>query len=87
MKMLPHDTEIPWQVRNRTIPAFPFVAHVKQRVISSKGTISPRADEGLGVARQKERLEEEGVAVQSLPGGVEAVDIRVYGWFPDSVQL
>ncbi|TXT13796.1 hypothetical protein VHUM_01163 [Vanrija humicola] len=55
-----------------------------QRVINAKGLISPRGDEGLGVARQKDRLEAEGVEVETLPGaGGERVDLRRYGWFPD----
>ncbi|ORY35463.1 hypothetical protein BCR39DRAFT_509858 [Naematelia encephala] len=71
MKMLPSDSQIPWQ-----------------RVISSKGIISPRADEGQGVARQKERLEHEGVEVETLAGaGGERVDLREYGWFPETVDL
>lgn len=53
-------------------------------MINSKGLISPRGDEGLGVARQKDRLEAEGVAVETLRGGAgERVSLREYGWFPD----
>ncbi|OCF42742.1 methylated-DNA-protein-cysteine methyltransferase [Kwoniella heveanensis CBS 569] len=71
LKALPPNTDIPWQ-----------------RVINSKGLISPRADLGLGVARQKERLEAEGVEVQTLMGqGGEKVDLRVWGWFPETVDL
>lgn len=63
-------------------PAYP------QRVISSKGIISPRGDQGLGVARQRDRLEQEGVVVTTLAGaGGEKVDIRAYGWFPENVEL
>ena len=59
-----------------------------QRVISAKGLISPRADQGLGVARQRTRLEQEGVEVTTLAGaGGEKVDLRVYGWFPEQVDL
>ncbi|KAK1927046.1 6-O-methylguanine DNA methyltransferase [Papiliotrema laurentii] len=59
-----------------------------QRVISSKGIISPRGDQGLGVARQRDRLEQEGVVVTTLAGaGGEKVDIRAYGWFPENVEL
>ncbi len=59
-----------------------------KRVISSKGLISPRGDLGQGVARQKDRLEQEGVEVETLAGnGGERVDLRLYGWFPESVVL
>ncbi|GFZ49458.1 hypothetical protein JCM24511_07578 [Saitozyma sp. JCM 24511] len=57
-----------------------------QRVISSKGLISPRGDQGQGVARQKDRLEQEGVEVETLAGaGGERVDLRRWGWFPEEV--
>ncbi|EAL20511.1 hypothetical protein CNBE4310 [Cryptococcus deneoformans B-3501A] len=69
LKMLPADSEIPWQ-----------------RVVNSKGIISPRGDSGLGVARQKERLEDEGVEVETLAGaGGEKVDLRRWGWFPETL--
>jgi methylated-DNA-protein-cysteine methyltransferase-like protein len=43
---------------------------------------------GLGVARQKDRLEQEGVEVVTLAGaGGEKVDLRQYGWFPEEVVL
>ncbi|WWD19009.1 hypothetical protein CI109_103466 [Kwoniella shandongensis] len=59
-----------------------------QRVVNSKGLISPRGDLGLGVARQKERLEQEGVEVETLMGnGGEKVDLRRWGWFPEQVDL
>ena len=58
-----------------------------QRVINSKGLISPRGDLGLGVARQRERLEQEGVEVMTLVGnGGEKVDLRRWGWFPESLE-
>jgi methylated-DNA-protein-cysteine methyltransferase-like protein len=61
---------------------------ISQRVISSKGVISPRGDSGLGVERQRTRLEAEGVVVVTLAGsGGEKVDLREYGWFPESVEL
>ncbi|OCF76017.1 methylated-DNA-protein-cysteine methyltransferase [Kwoniella mangroviensis CBS 8886] len=70
LKALPPNTDIPWQ-----------------RVINSKGLISPRADLGLGVARQKDRLENEGVQVDTLTGnGGEKVDLRLFGWFPESLD-
>ncbi|BEJ15818.1 hypothetical protein CspHIS471_0504230 [Cutaneotrichosporon sp. HIS471] len=53
------------------------------RVISSKGIISPRGDGGLGVARQRERLEAEGVEVETVSGLGDRIDIRRYGWFPE----
>jgi methylated-DNA-protein-cysteine methyltransferase-like protein len=57
-------------------------------VISAKGIISPRGDQGEGVARQKDRLEQEGVEVETLMGaGGERVDVRRYGWFPEAVEL
>ena len=57
-------------------------------MISSKGLISPRGDSGLGVERQRTRLEQEGVEVVTLIGaGGEKVDLRRYGWFPEEVQL
>ncbi|OWZ42167.1 methylated-DNA-protein-cysteine methyltransferase [Cryptococcus neoformans] len=69
LKMLPPNSEIPWQ-----------------RVVNSKGIISPRGDFGLGVARQKERLEDEGVEVETLAGaGGERVDLRRWGWFPETL--
>lgn len=58
-----------------------------QRVISSRGVISPRGDLGLGVARQKERLEAEGVEVDTVSGLGERVDLRTYGWFPEVGQM
>lgn len=59
-----------------------------QRVISAKGVISPRGDEGQGVARQKAALQAEGVEVTTLAGGGgEKINIRVYGWFPEQVDL
>ncbi|WWD02409.1 hypothetical protein V865_000448 [Kwoniella europaea PYCC6329] len=70
LKALPPNTDIPWQ-----------------RVINSKGLISPRADLGLGVARQKDRLENEGIQVDTLVGnGGEKVDLRLFGWFPESLD-
>jgi methylated-DNA-protein-cysteine methyltransferase-like protein len=42
---------------------------------------------GLGVARQKDRLEAEGVVVETLVGGGERVDLRIYGWFPNDTEL
>ncbi|WVQ81991.1 hypothetical protein IAT38_004118 [Cryptococcus sp. DSM 104549] len=70
LKALPAETDIPWQ-----------------RVVNAKGIISPRGDLGLGVARQKDRLEQEGVEVETLAGGAgEKVNLRICGWFPESVE-
>lgn len=57
-----------------------------QRVISSAGKISPRGDGGLGAARQKERLQQEGVEVVSAAGGEERVNLREFGWFPETME-
>jgi methylated-DNA-protein-cysteine methyltransferase related protein len=55
-----------------------------QRVINSKGGISPRGDGGLAANRQAVKLREEGVEVLEGRGMEEAhVDFSVYGWFPD----
>jgi len=70
MKMLPGDSDVPWQ-----------------RVISAKGTLSPRGDQGQGVARQKARLEQEGVQVDTSAAGEERVDLRTFGWFPVRVAI
>lgn len=51
-------------------------------MISAKGVLSPRGDSGLGVARQRDRLEAEGVVVETV-GGEERVNLRQYGWFPE----
>ena len=54
-----------------------------QRVINSKGGISPRGDGGSAANRQAVRLRQEGVVVTDGRGVEEAhVDFSVYGWFP-----
>jgi len=54
-----------------------------QRVVNSKGGISPRGDGGGAANRQAERLRAEGVEVQEARGVEEmSVDFRAYGWFP-----
>lgn len=69
-------------------PAPSVMSDLEQRVISAKGIISPRGDDGQGVARQKTALQAEGVEVTTLAGaGGEKIDIRRYGWFPDHVDL
>ncbi|KAL2755382.1 hypothetical protein ACRALDRAFT_2041759 [Sodiomyces alcalophilus JCM 7366] len=53
-----------------------------QRVINSRGTISPRSvPEGTQV--QATALRAEGVEVRRLALGELAVDFEVYGWFPE----
>lgn len=57
-----------------------------QRVVNSKGGISPRADGGAAAGRQAERLRAEGVEVTDGRGVEEAsVDFSRFGWFPDSL--
>ena len=74
------------------MPYLLLVYHFKarltgQRVISSAGLISPRGDSGLGVARQRGRLEAEGVTVVTLAGsGGEKVSLAEYGWFPETLE-
>jgi len=54
-----------------------------QRVINSKGGISPRGDGGSGANRQAQRLRAEGVEVEDGRGADEAsVDLSRFGWFP-----
>lgn len=50
-----------------------------QRVINSKGEVSPRSDPGLEEGYQRHLLEEEGV-VFSLAG---RVDLKRYQWEPE----
>ena len=55
-----------------------------QRVINSKGGISPRGDGGLAANRQVAKLRGEGVEVTDGRGIEEAhVDFSRFGWFPD----
>jgi methylated-DNA-protein-cysteine methyltransferase-like protein len=64
-------------------------------VISSSGFVSPRGDNGLSVQRQREALIAEGVEVNTVTGGglsvnshgggKEKIDLKRYGWFPESV--
>lgn len=59
-----------------------------QRVVNSKGGISPRGDSTLGAHRQVERLREEGVEVIEPRGLEEAsVDMTRVGWFPEDLPL
>ncbi|KAH0543708.1 hypothetical protein FGG08_002024 [Glutinoglossum americanum] len=52
-----------------------------QRVINSRGVISPRRHSS-GASRQATALEQEGVAVERGSLGELKVDLEVYGWFP-----
>ncbi|KAI9872273.1 MAG: hypothetical protein M1823_008217, partial [Watsoniomyces obsoletus] len=54
-----------------------------QRVINSKGGISPRGDGGSAANRQAVKLRQEGVQVVNGRGAEEShVDFSAYGWFP-----
>lgn len=54
-----------------------------QRVVNSKGGISPRGDGGGAANRHAIRLRQEGVEVTDGRGLDEAhVDLGTYGWFP-----
>ncbi|CEJ81806.1 Putative 6-O-methylguanine DNA methyltransferase [[Torrubiella] hemipterigena] len=53
-----------------------------QRVINSKGTISPRS-QPAAAQNQATRLEAEGVTVRRDAMGEMSVDFDEYGWFPD----
>ncbi|KAF2723164.1 DNA binding methylated-DNA--cysteine S-methyltransferase [Polychaeton citri CBS 116435] len=54
-----------------------------QRVINSKGCISPRGPDGA--ARQQSALEAEGVEVERSSMGERKVDFAAYGWFPSEL--
>lgn len=57
-----------------------------QRVVNSKGGISPRGDGGAAAGRQVQRLRAEGVEVDDARGLDEAtVDLSRFGWFPDEL--
>ncbi|KAF5611869.1 MGMT family [Fusarium subglutinans] len=53
-----------------------------QRVINSKGQISPRSQPG-GSRSQADALQAEGVQVETNAMGEHSVDFSQYGWFPD----
>ncbi|KAF3766587.1 hypothetical protein M406DRAFT_60892 [Cryphonectria parasitica EP155] len=53
-----------------------------QRVINSKGTISPRSQPS-GTQNQAAALQAEGVTVTTGALGELMVDFAIYGWFPD----
>jgi methylated-DNA-protein-cysteine methyltransferase-like protein len=52
-----------------------------QRVINSKGLISPRGVDGA--ARQAAALEREGVTVERNAIGEYSIDLSRFGWFPE----
>ncbi|QGI58028.1 hypothetical protein CEK27_000153 [Fusarium fujikuroi] len=53
-----------------------------QRVINSKGQISPRSQPG-GSRSQADALQAEGVQVETNAMGEHSVDFSQYGWFPE----
>jgi hypothetical protein len=62
-------------------------------VVNHKGIISPR-DEPGAANRQRMKLLADGVAVEDAGldahfdgGGGGRVDLALFGWFPESVQL
>ena len=63
-----------------------------QRVVNHKGIISPR-DEPGAAERQRVALVREGVIVEDggmdhvFEGGAGRVDLAMYGWFPEAVQI
>jgi len=54
-----------------------------QRVINSKGVISPRGTNGA--AHHETALVQEGVQVERGNLGERTVDFKVYGWFPNEL--
>ncbi|KAL3425809.1 6-O-methylguanine DNA methyltransferase [Phlyctema vagabunda] len=71
LKHLPNDDSLPFH--NANVPW--------QRVISSKGIISPRGHPS-GAANQALALQGEGVIVVTGSLGELKVDLTEYGWFP-----
>ncbi|KAL6864629.1 6-O-methylguanine DNA methyltransferase [Trichoderma novae-zelandiae] len=74
MKHLPHDEEARFNSTN-----VPW-----QRVINSKGVVSPRSQPS-GAANQAVELQREGVEVVRSAMGEYTVDLAVYGWFPEEL--
>ncbi|KAJ4248690.1 Alkyltransferase-like protein 1 [Fusarium torreyae] len=62
-----------------------------QRVINSKGQISPRYEGSVirsqpgGSRSQAQALEAEGVQVETNAMGEHSVDFSEYGWFPETL--
>ncbi|PSR80603.1 DNA binding methylated-DNA--cysteine S-methyltransferase [Coniella lustricola] len=71
LKHLSHDPQS--RFNNTTVPW--------QRVINSKGIISPRS-QPTGTLNQAAALEAEGVTVTTGALGELMVDLADYGWFP-----
>ncbi|KAK4059892.1 hypothetical protein Trihar35433_10436 [Trichoderma harzianum] len=74
MKHLPHDEDAAFNSSN-----VPW-----QRVINSKGAVSPRSQPS-GAANQAVELQREGVEVTRTAMGEYTVDLEVYGWFPEEL--
>ncbi|PNP53887.1 hypothetical protein THARTR1_05704 [Trichoderma harzianum] len=74
MKHLPHDEDAVFNSSN-----VPW-----QRVINSKGVVSPRSQPS-GAANQAIELQREGVEVTRTAMGEYTVDLEVYGWFPEEL--
>ncbi|TFA98374.1 Alkyltransferase-like protein [Trichoderma ghanense] len=74
MKHLPQDEEARFNSTN-----VPW-----QRVINSKGAVSPRSQPS-GAANQALELQREGVDVTRSAMGEYIVDLEVYGWFPEEL--
>ncbi|KAH0523039.1 hypothetical protein TsFJ059_008094 [Trichoderma semiorbis] len=74
MKHLPHDEDAVFNSSN-----VPW-----QRVINSKGAVSPRSQPS-GAANQATELQREGVEVTRTAMGEYTVDLEVYGWFPEGL--
>ncbi|KAL7943637.1 6-O-methylguanine DNA methyltransferase, partial [Trichoderma barbatum] len=55
-----------------------------QRVINSKGAVSPRSQPS-GATHQAVELQKEGVEVTRTAIGEYTVDLEVYGWFPEEL--
>ncbi|PPR01767.1 hypothetical protein CVT24_001807 [Panaeolus cyanescens] len=55
------------------------------RVIGASGTISSRGPGTDGAQRQRDALEAEGVDVQTTRSGEMKIDLKIFGWFPDSL--
>ncbi|KAG5755362.1 hypothetical protein H9Q69_001496 [Fusarium xylarioides] len=72
LKHLPADPSQPFN--HDTVPW--------QRVINSKGQISPRSQPGESRS-QADALQAEGVEVETNTMGEHSVDFSQYGWFPD----
>ncbi|PCD44773.1 hypothetical protein AU210_000228 [Fusarium oxysporum f. sp. radicis-cucumerinum] len=72
LKQLPADPSQPFNHEN-----VPW-----QRVINSKGQISPRSQPG-GSRSQADALQAEAVQVETNAMGEHSVDFSKYGWFPE----